>query len=44
MMVDGQPSLILGAQTRNSSGWPDQLEKAWPLYKQLHANTAEIPV
>ena len=44
MMVDGHPYLILGAQTRNSSGWPDQLEKAWPLYKQLHANTAEIPV
>jgi len=44
MMVDGQQYLILGAQTRNSSGWPDQLEKAWPLYKQLHANTAEIPV
>ncbi|MBB5059205.1 hypothetical protein HDF16_003928 [Granulicella aggregans] len=44
MMVDGHPYLILGAQTRNSSGWPEQLEKAWPLYKQLHANTAEIPV
>jgi hypothetical protein len=44
MMVDGLPYLILGAQVRNSSGWPEQLEKAWPLYKQLHANTAEIPV
>jgi hypothetical protein len=44
MLVDGHPYLILGAQTRNSSGWPEQLDKAWPLYKQLHANTAEIPV
>jgi beta-galactosidase GanA len=44
MMVDGHPYLILGAQVRNSCGWPEQLEKAWPLYKQLHANTAEIPV
>ena len=44
LMVDGQPFLILGAQVRNSSAWPEQLEKAWPLYKELHANTAEIPV
>ncbi len=44
LMVDGQPYFILGAQVRNSSAWPEQLEKAWPLYKELHANTAEIPV
>jgi len=42
--VDGQPFLILGAQVANSSGWKEQLERAWPLYQQLHANTAEIPV
>ena len=44
LMVDGQPYLILGAQVRNSSAWPEQLDRAWPLYKELHANTAEIPV
>jgi hypothetical protein len=44
LMVDGSPFLILGAQVRNSSAWPEQLDRAWPLYKQLHANTAEIPV
>ena len=43
-IVDGHPYLILGAQVRNSSAWPDQLEQAWPIYQQLHANTAEIPV
>jgi hypothetical protein len=44
LKVDGQPFLILGAQVANSSGWKEQLERAWPLYQQLHANTAEIPV
>ncbi|UWZ85795.1 beta-galactosidase [Occallatibacter riparius] len=44
LLVDGHPYLILGAQVRNSSGWPGELDRAWPLYKQLHANTAEIPV
>ena len=44
MNVDGRPFLILGAQVANSSGWKEQLERAWPLYQQLHANTAEIPV
>ena len=42
--VDGRPFLILGAQVANSSGWKEQLERAWPLYHQLHANTAEIPI
>ncbi|CAN5654584.1 DUF5597 domain-containing protein [soil metagenome] len=44
LMVDGHPYLILGAQVRNSSSWPEQLDRAWPLYKELHANTAEIPI
>lgn len=44
LLVDGHPFLMLGAQVSNSSGWPAQLEKAWPLYRQVHANTAEIPV
>jgi hypothetical protein len=44
LLVDGRPYLVLGAQVRNSSAWPDELDRAWPLYKELHANTAEIPV
>ncbi|MEO6801640.1 MAG: beta-galactosidase, partial [Granulicella sp.] len=44
LMVDGNPYLILGAQVRNSSNWSGELEKTWPLYQQLHANTAEIPI
>jgi hypothetical protein len=44
LMVDGQPYLVLGAQVHNSSGWPEELDHAWPLYERLHANTAEIPV
>jgi hypothetical protein len=44
LLVDGEPYLILGAQVRNSSAWPEELEQAWPRYKELHANTAEIPV
>lgn len=44
LMVDGRPFLILGAQVHNSSAWKEQLDRAWPLYKQLNANTAEVPV
>ncbi|HTJ29304.1 MAG TPA: DUF5597 domain-containing protein [Acidobacteriaceae bacterium] len=44
LLVDGQPYLVLGAQVRNSSGWSAELDHAWPIYKELHANTAEIPV
>ena len=44
LLVGGQPYLVLGAQVRNSSSWPTELDHAWPIYKQLHANTAEIPV
>ena len=44
LLVDGRPYLILSAQVSNSSGWKEQLDRAWPLYKQMHANTAEVPV
>ncbi len=44
LMVDGRPFLILSAQVSNSSAWKDQLDRAWPLFKQLNANTAEVPV
>lgn len=44
LLVDGHPYLILGAQVSNSSGWKEPLDRAWPLFKQISANTAEIPV
>jgi len=44
LVVDGQPFLILGAQTNNSSNYPAELPKVWPVIRQLHANTIEIPV
>lgn len=44
LIVDGQPYIILGAQVRNSSSWPAELDSAWARYKELHANTAEIPI
>jgi beta-galactosidase GanA len=43
-MVDGQPYLMLGVQTNNSSAWPDYLNKVWPAAETLHANTVEIPI
>ncbi len=42
--VDGKPFVMLGAQVHNSSGWTGAMEGIWPLLKQLHCNTAEIPV
>ena len=44
LIVDGQPFLILGAQTNNSTNYPAELPKVWPIIHQLHANTVEIPV
>lgn len=44
LMVDGQPFLILGAQTNNSSNYPAELPKVWPVIHAIHANTVEIPV
>jgi len=44
LMVDGQPYLMLGVQTNNSSAWPDYLNKVWPAAETLHANTVEIPI
>jgi beta-galactosidase GanA len=44
LMVDGQPYLVLGAQAHNSSNYPSQLPKVWPVLRQMHANTLEIPV
>ncbi len=44
LMVDGEPYLILGAQTNNSSNYPAALKQVWPTVKQIHANTLEINV
>ncbi len=44
LLVDGQPFLILGAQTNNSSNYPAALKDVWPSVKKMHANTLSIPV
>jgi beta-galactosidase GanA len=44
LIVDGQPFLILGVQANNSSNYPAALPQVWPVVRQLHANTLEIPV
>ena len=43
-LVDGQPFLMFGAQTNNSSNYPAMLPEVWPVIDQMHANTVEIPV
>ncbi|HEY3440666.1 MAG TPA: DUF5597 domain-containing protein [Paludibaculum sp.] len=43
-LVDGQPFIVLGIQTGNSSGYPGELERTWPLAKRINVNTVEIPV
>ena len=42
--VNDRPFTVLGIQTANSSGYPGELERTWPLAKRLHVNTIEIPV
>jgi beta-galactosidase GanA len=44
LLVDGQPFLILGGQTNNSSNYPAMLPQVWRVIDRLHANTVEIPV
>ena len=44
LFVDGAPYLILGGQAHNSSNYPSQLPKVWPVMKALSANTIEVPV
>lgn len=43
-LVNDKPFLILGIQTGNSSGYPAELERTWPLARRLHVNTVEIPI
>jgi beta-galactosidase GanA len=44
LMVDGEPYLILGAQTNNSANYPAALKDVWPTLAKMHANTLSIPV
>jgi beta-galactosidase GanA len=44
LMVDGEPFVMLGVQTHNSSNYPEALKQVWPAVKDAHANTLEIPV
>lgn len=44
LMVDGEPYLILGAQTNNSANYTAALTDVWPVYKKMNANTLVIPV
>jgi beta-galactosidase GanA len=44
LVVDGAPFLVLGAQANNSSNYPAMLPVVWPMIRQIHANTLEIPV
>ena len=43
-LVDGEPFLMLGAQVRNSSTAPADLDAVWPQAVALNANTIEVPV
>jgi len=44
LVVDDAPFLMLGVQANNSSNYPAMLPKVWPVVRQLHANTLEIPI
>jgi beta-galactosidase GanA len=44
LIVDGQPFLMLGIQTNNSSNYPAMLPQVWPVVDAIHANTVETPV
>jgi hypothetical protein len=44
LLVDGKPFIILGGQVNNPSAFPDRMQRAWPKFKALHANTIEFPV
>ncbi|MDC8829211.1 DUF5597 domain-containing protein [Alteromonas gilva] len=43
-LVDGEPFLLLGAQTNNSANYPAMLDKVWPVVAAMQANTLGIPV
>lgn len=43
LMVDGKPFIVLGAQTLNSSAWPEQFDALLPGAAALGINTIEVP-
>jgi hypothetical protein len=43
LLVDGKPYIVLGAQVRNSSGWPAQFDSLLPGATALGLNTIEVP-
>lgn len=44
LLVDGEPYVVLGSQTNNSSNYPAALKDVWPSVEKLGANTLSIPV
>ena len=44
LMVDGKPFIMMGGQVGNFSAYPDQMERAWPKFQAMSANTVEYPV
>jgi beta-galactosidase GanA len=44
LIVDGEPFLILGAQSNNSSAWPATLPRVWSAIGRALVNTLEVPV
>ncbi len=44
LLVDGEPFLMLGGQSANSSTWPKMLPGVWNTIESMHANTLEIPI
>jgi hypothetical protein len=44
LMVDGKPFIMMGGQVGNFSAYPDEMERAWPKFQAMNANTVEYPV
>jgi hypothetical protein len=44
LLVDGKPFIMMGGQVGNFSAYPDDMERSWPKFQALNANTVEYPV
>jgi len=44
LLVDGKPFIMMGGQVGNFSAYPDLMERAWPKFQAMSANTVEYPV
>jgi hypothetical protein len=44
LQVDGKPFIMMGGQVGNFSAFPDEMERAWPKFRAMNANTVEYPV